>query len=106
MAVTREVVAHTATLARLALAEERVAALVGELNGILSHMEVLQDVNTTGVDPTSGVGDAALPLRADEGPKLPLERPISSFAPSVRDDFFLVPRLATHEAVGDEGDTA
>lgn len=106
MPVTTEMVAHTAKLARLALDEHRVAALVGELNGILSHMEVLQDVDTAGVDPTSGVGDAALPLRADAGPKLPLERPIESFAPRTRDGFFLVPRLATHEAVGDEGDTA
>lgn len=100
MAVNREVVEHTARLARLALDESRVAALVGELNGILGHMDVLREVSTEGVDATAGVGDAALPLRPDEGPQIPLAAPRDRFAPSMKDGFFLVPRLATHEALG------
>ncbi len=100
MAVTREVVEHTARLARLALDDARIAALVGELNGILGHMDVLRGVGTAGVDATAGVGDAALPLRPDEGPQIPLARQRDDFAPSMKDGFFLVPRLATHEALG------
>ncbi len=97
MAVTREHVQHIAGLARVAVDESAVAALTDQLNGILRHFEALSDVNTEGVDPVAGVGDGALRLRADAGDQYPLEASRESFAPSMRDGFFLVPRLATHE---------
>jgi aspartyl-tRNA(Asn)/glutamyl-tRNA(Gln) amidotransferase subunit C len=97
MAVTREEVLHVASLARLALDETSVPRLVNELNGILEHMGVLQKVDTTGVMGAEGVGDAGMPLRADGGPPYPLAHPREEFAPEMRDGFFLVPRLSTHE---------
>ena len=104
MAVTRDDVAHVAELARLALDEARVDELVGQLNGILEHMDVLRQVDTKGVEATAGIGESGMPLRPDEGPAIPLERPRESFAPAMRDGFFLVPRISTHEdAVEDEG---
>ncbi|HEY9427171.1 MAG TPA: Asp-tRNA(Asn)/Glu-tRNA(Gln) amidotransferase subunit GatC [Gemmatimonadaceae bacterium] len=104
MAVTRDDVAHVAELARIALDETRVGDLVRELNGILSHMDELRKVDTEGVEPTAGVGDAGTPLRPDEGPPIPLDRPREKFAPAMRDGFFIVPRLSTHEdAVEDAG---
>jgi aspartyl-tRNA(Asn)/glutamyl-tRNA(Gln) amidotransferase subunit C len=104
MAVTREDVMHVAALARLALSEERIPELVSQLNGILAHMEVLQRVDTTGVVGTAAVGEPEMRLRPDEGPPIPLARPREAFAPAMRDGFFLVPRLATHESPieGDE----
>lgn len=97
MAVTRDDVAHVATLAHLALDDERVDELVGQLNGILAHMDALRQINTDGVEATVGVGESGTPLRVDEGPPIPLERPRESFAPAMRDGFFVVPRLSTHE---------
>jgi aspartyl-tRNA(Asn)/glutamyl-tRNA(Gln) amidotransferase subunit C len=97
MAVTREDVLHVASLARLALDEASVPRLVNELNGILEHMEVLQKVDTTGVTGAEGVGDAGMPLRTDAGPPYPLAHPREQFAPEMRDGFFLVPRLSTHQ---------
>src|SRR5690242_9612547 len=102
MAVTRQDVLHVASLARIALDEARVPELVAQLNTILGHMEVLSQVNTKGVIGTAGVGDGALPLREDRGPKLPLARPLDAFAPQAQDGFLLVPRLATHEDIGGE----
>ncbi|MDQ6828074.1 MAG: Asp-tRNA(Asn)/Glu-tRNA(Gln) amidotransferase subunit GatC [Gemmatimonadota bacterium] len=102
MAVTRDDVAHIALLARLAIDETRVPALTQQLNGILAHMDVLQKVDTSSAIPVAGVGDAGMPLRTDQGPPIPLARPRESFAPAVRDGFFLVPRLATHEDADDE----
>jgi aspartyl-tRNA(Asn)/glutamyl-tRNA(Gln) amidotransferase subunit C len=96
MAVTRDDVMHIAALARLALPEERVPELVSQLNGILGHMDVLRDVDTSGAA-EAAAADAPLPLRPDTGPPLPLAVPIESFAPKTRDGFILVPRLATHE---------
>ena len=104
MAVTRDDVAHVAELARIALDDARVDELVGQLNGILAHMDALREVDTEGVEPTAGVGESATPLRPDEGPPIPLDRPREAFAPVMRDGFFLVPRLSTHEdAVEDAG---
>ena len=104
MAVTPDDVRHVAQLARLAVDPERVPALVRELNDILGHMEELRKVDTTGVVPTTGVGDAGLPLREDAGPPIPLARPPQAFAPAMREGFFVVPRLATH--ADDEEDEA
>src|SRR5918912_916426 len=97
MAVNRDDVMHIAALARLAIDEKRVPELVAQLNTILEHMGVLGQVNTEGVMATAGVGDAGLPLRPDRGPQLPLANAREAFAPEMRDGFFLVPRLATHE---------
>jgi aspartyl-tRNA(Asn)/glutamyl-tRNA(Gln) amidotransferase subunit C len=98
MAVNESDVRHIAALARLGLDPERVPALVGELNTILSHMDELSKVKTQGAQEAIGVGDGGTPLRADSGPPIPLVRDVSSFAPAVRDGFLVVPRLATHES--------
>ncbi len=97
MSVTLKDVQHIAELARLSIGEEEAAGLMGQLNDILSHMDALSAVNTEGVTPASGVGAGGTPLRPDSGRPVPLQNPISSFAPEFRDGFFLVPRLATHE---------
>jgi aspartyl-tRNA(Asn)/glutamyl-tRNA(Gln) amidotransferase subunit C len=101
MAVTRDDVLHVASLARLALDDEAVPRLVSELNAILEHMEVLRKVDTTGVSGAEAVGDAGMPLRVDAGPPYPLAHSREEFAPEMRDGFFIVPRLATHEDAAD-----
>lgn len=100
MAVTEQDVRHVADLARLGVPAERVPQLVAELNGILAHMDVLTKVDTVGVSEAAGVGSGGMPLRADVGPAYPLDVALDAFAPSTRDGFLLVPRLATHAALG------
>lgn len=97
MAVTHEDVRHVATLARVGLSDARAASLVAELNTILGHMDVLSKVDTSRLEPVVGVGAEGLPLQEDRGPAVALARNLDEFAPSVRDGFLLVPRLATHE---------
>jgi aspartyl-tRNA(Asn)/glutamyl-tRNA(Gln) amidotransferase subunit C len=100
MAVTPDDVRHVASLARLGLSPEALEAYVAELNTILEHMDVLSRVNTQGIEPVVGVGAAGAPLRADHGRSVELQRPMSAFAPSTKDGFFLVPRLSSHEEPG------
>jgi aspartyl-tRNA(Asn)/glutamyl-tRNA(Gln) amidotransferase subunit C len=97
MAVTFDDVRHIAALARLGVDDARLPALAAELNAILGHMEVLQKVDVSSVPADIVDGVPAMPLRADAGPQVPLARPRQDFAPEMRDGFFLVPRLATHE---------
>lgn len=105
MAVTIEDVRHVAALARLRIPEERVHALMAELNSILAHMSALAAVDTTGVAEVIGVGATGAPLRHDAGGRSDaLTVTPQAFAPQIRDGFFIVPRLATHEAAGEGGE--
>ena len=102
MAISESDVRHVAALARLEIAEERVDGLVRELNGILVHMDVLQRIELSAPgsaeveQSVSGVPEPT-PLREDEPGSVALAAPREAFAPAVRDGFFLVPRLSTHE---------
>lgn len=98
MPITIDDVRHIATLARLGITDERAAAVVGELNSILGHMDALSAVNTAGVQEAIGVGARGTPVRSDSGPPLPLAHALDAFAPSLRDGFLLVPRLSSHES--------
>ena len=97
MSVTVEDVRHIAALARLGLPPERIPSLVAELNRILEHMDVLAAVPSRPEQRVTGVSAGGMPLRQDAGPQIPLARAREDFAPAMRDGFFLVPRLASHE---------
>jgi aspartyl-tRNA(Asn)/glutamyl-tRNA(Gln) amidotransferase subunit C len=102
VAVTRADVLHVAQLARLGVDPDRIASLVSELNGILEHMEVLGAVETGGRMGDGGRGTTATAMRSDVGgTSVPLATLREEFAPLMRDGFFLVPRLATHEDQGE-----
>jgi len=97
VAVTREDVLHIAELARLGVDSARADELTRELSSILEHMEVLSQVDTSTIAPTAGVGAGGTPLRTDDRVAPLMEGTLESFAPSMRDGFFIVPRLASHE---------
>ncbi len=97
MAVSREDVLHVAELARLNVPADRLEQLVEELNGILSHMDVLQRIETPSSTHISIENLDSTPLRSDWSGPLSMHTPRESFAPSMRDGFFVVPRLGTHE---------
>ena len=101
MAISIDDVRHIAALARLGLTDHREAQVVGELNTILGHMDVLTKVNTVGVQEAIGVGARGTPVRWDSGPPIPLDRSLDAFVPSTQDGFILVPRLASHEPTDD-----
>lgn len=96
MSISLDEVRHIAALARLGITHEQARAAAVELSSILDHMEVLSQVNTGDIE-VAGVAQPGMILRPDAGPPIPLERAPAEFAPSMRDEFFLVPRLATHE---------
>ena len=102
MAVTLDDVRHIAELARLGLDPHRALTLVAELNTVLGHMEALSKVDTSGVEATIGVGASGTPLRPDTGGPPKLARTADAFAPAMRDGFFVVPRLSTHESAEGE----
>lgn len=103
MAVSADEVRHIATLARLTIDESRIPAMAKELDGILRHMEVLRDT-ADGVDAPVPEPLHSSAWRPDHPVPSTPRSAIEEIAPAMRDGFFLVPRLATHEAPS--GDTA
>jgi aspartyl-tRNA(Asn)/glutamyl-tRNA(Gln) amidotransferase subunit C len=97
VSVTRDDVLHIAELARLGVDAARADELTKELSAILSHMEVLSQVDTASVPTAAGVGAGGTPLRPDVGVPPLMAGTLASIAPAMRDGFFIVPRLATHE---------
>lgn len=103
MAVTRDDVLHIAELARLGVDAARADELTKELSAILAHMEVLSQVDTGSTPTTPETEMGGTPLRPDVGVSPSLKGTLASFAPLMRDGFFIVPRLATHEDSTESG---
>ena len=101
MAVTEDDVRHVAELARLGVAPGRLADLASELSGILAHMEVLSQVDTSSVESNFPTPVDSTPLRSDSSGPIPMCAAPETFAPAMRDGLFLVPRLTTHENASD-----
>ena len=97
MAVTELDVRKIADLARLSLSEADLPVVAAQLSSILAHMDVLQQVDTSSVEPITGIGADGMPLRGDAVAPYPMNITAPMLAPESRDGFILVPRLATHE---------
>ncbi|HYQ79210.1 MAG TPA: Asp-tRNA(Asn)/Glu-tRNA(Gln) amidotransferase subunit GatC [Solirubrobacterales bacterium] len=89
--IERDQVLHVAKLARLRLSEEEVERMVGELSGILGHVDRIGNLDLEGVEPTSHVVALENVLRADEPrPSLPRDLALSQ-APEPQDGAFRAP---------------
>jgi aspartyl-tRNA(Asn)/glutamyl-tRNA(Gln) amidotransferase subunit C len=89
--IEREQVLHVARLARLRLSEEEVETMVGELSGILEHVDRIGNLDLEGVEPTSHVVALENVLRPDEPwQSLPRETALAQ-APEPQDGAFRVP---------------
>jgi len=89
--IEREQVLHVARLARLRLTEPEVETMVGELSGILEHVDRIGNLDLEGVEPTSHVVALENVLRADEPrPSLPRDVALSQ-APEPEDGAFRAP---------------
>jgi aspartyl-tRNA(Asn)/glutamyl-tRNA(Gln) amidotransferase subunit C len=92
-ALTRDDVAQIALLARLALSDGELDQMRADLSAILTHMDALAEVDTTGIEPMTHAVPMDLPLRADlPAPSLPVSVALAA-APDTADGFFLVPSI-------------
>jgi len=93
MKITREDVENVALLSRLELNEADVAKFTGQLNAILDYVDMLNMVDTSGVEPTAHVLPLKNVMRADEAKtSLPRELALSN-APQQEDGYFKVPKI-------------
>ena len=93
MSVDKETVRRVAKLARLAVKEDELEPLAGELNAILGWVEQLGEVDIDGVEPMTSVTPMRLKQRADEVTDGNRQDDILANAPLVREGFFAVPKV-------------
>ena len=93
MSVDADTVRRIAHLARIAVAEDEVAHLQGELNAILAFVEQLSEVDVSGVAPMTSVTPMKMKMRADEVTDGGIAAAIVKNAPASDDNFFLVPKV-------------
>ena len=91
MSITRENILHIAKLARLRLDDHEVTALQSDMARIVTYIEKLQELDTTGIEPTAHVAVDAAPLRIDEVAQGLSNEVALAEAPRPRDGGFAVP---------------
>lgn len=93
MKIDREQVQHVAKLARLALTPEETERFAEQLSEILSYVEKLNEIDTSGVEPTSHVLSLSNVLREDRArPSLSTDQALAN-APEREGAFFRVPKI-------------
>ncbi len=93
MAIDADVVRKVARLARIAEPEEKLAPLAAELNGIISWIEQLNEVDTDGVEPMTTSVAMTLPMREDEVTDGGNPAAVLGNAPRTDKGFFIVPKV-------------
>jgi aspartyl-tRNA(Asn)/glutamyl-tRNA(Gln) amidotransferase subunit C len=93
MAVESDTVRRIARLARIAVAEEEIEHLKGELNAMLAFVEQLTEVDVAGVEPMTSVTPMAMKKRADAVTDGGIVEDIVKNAPKTEENFFLVPKV-------------
>ena len=93
MSVDQATVRRVAHLARIAVGEEELEPLQGELNAILAFVEQLADLDVSSIEPMTGVIPMELPMREDVVTDGHMPDLILANAPESEGGFFTVPKV-------------
>ncbi len=93
MKVTETDLQMVAGLSRLNIRDDEKSTALKDLNAIISHVEQLQEIDTTSIEPTTYARPMQNVFREDEvKPSLDRESALSN-APEQDDGYFKVPRV-------------
>lgn len=93
MSIDIDTARKVAHLARIAVKEEDLPALAGELSAVLNFMEELNEVDVEGVEPMTSVTPMRLKRREDVVTEGGMPERILANAPDAREGFFAVPKV-------------
>jgi aspartyl-tRNA(Asn)/glutamyl-tRNA(Gln) amidotransferase subunit C len=93
MSVDAATVRRIAHLARIAVAEDEIELLRGELNSILAFVEQLAEVDVDGVPPMTSVTPMVMKKRPDVVTDGEIPDDIVKNAPATQDHYFVVPKV-------------
>jgi aspartyl-tRNA(Asn)/glutamyl-tRNA(Gln) amidotransferase subunit C len=90
MPIDRDQVVHIAALARIGITDAEIDAYASQLSDIIDQFEILNELDTAGVDPTGHAGDLRGVMRDDTAAdSLPPDAALSN-APRREGEFFRV----------------
>jgi len=93
MKIDPQEVEHVARLARLKITAQEADRLTGQMNSILTYMDKLNDLDTTGIEPMAHALPLTNAFREDEvRPSLDTDKVLDN-APESEGAFFLVPKV-------------
>ena len=93
MSIDAETIRRVARLARIAVREDEVAHLQGEVNAVLAFVEQLNEVHVDGVEPMTSVTPMEMKKRVDVVTDGNIVDDILANAPATENHFFLVPKV-------------
>ena len=93
MSIDADKVRYIAHLARIAVADDEIEHLKGELNAILTWAEQLGEVDVEGVQPMTSVTPMAMKMRDDIVTDGGIADDIVGNAPATQDHYFVVPKV-------------
>jgi aspartyl-tRNA(Asn)/glutamyl-tRNA(Gln) amidotransferase subunit C len=93
MSVDQSTVRRIARLARIKLTPEELPRFEGELNAILKWIEMLNELDTTGVEPMTSVVRMQMKMRADVVTDGADASQVLANAPRSEDHFYVVPKV-------------
>ncbi|WP_373488162.1 Asp-tRNA(Asn)/Glu-tRNA(Gln) amidotransferase subunit GatC [Blastomonas sp.] len=93
MSVDSQTVKKIAKLARIAMSDAEVEAMVPEFNGILGWIEQLSEVDVSGIEPMTAVIPNTLRLRDDVVTDGNVRDKVLANAPAAEHGFFGVPKV-------------
>ncbi len=93
MKITRQQVENVAVLARLELTDAETEMFTGQMDAILAYVDKLNELDTTGIVPTSHAVPMENAFRSDEvRPSIGTESALAN-APGRVEGFFRVPKV-------------
>jgi aspartyl-tRNA(Asn)/glutamyl-tRNA(Gln) amidotransferase subunit C len=93
MNVDEATVRRIARLARIKVTSQEAKGLEKELTGILDWVKMLDEVDTTNVEPMTRVVPIELRQREDKITDGEIAEQVTKNAPKVEDHFFVVPKV-------------
>ena len=93
MSVDAATVRRIAHLARIAVTDDEVPHLQGELNAMLAFVEQLSEADVDGVEPMTSVTPMEMKKRADVVDDGEIADKVVANAPASDNHFFLVPKV-------------
>lgn len=93
MKISKKEVEHVANLARLNLSAGELETMTGQLDNILSYVDKLEELDTTGVTPTTHVFSVSNAFREDVVKDSLDQKEAVKNGPVQNGEFFQVPKV-------------
>lgn len=93
MAISKEEIVHIAKLASLNLSEEEIEKYTGDMQEILEFANMINNVNTDGMNETVAANEKSNVLRKDEVVNFENRELLLSNAPSQDEGMFRIPKV-------------